>query len=201
MLLCFIAGFSLVLMVVQTFARSLGFDPISQITYPGDLVNVDVVISGLHSMDPDEIVGGYDLWVEYNSGVLSATDVAYGTFLGGPSDSFQGSDLSTPGVINLAELSLLSDAALNTLQPDTFKLCTLSFNAEEPGTSILSFALHPDLDSIDVKGLDTQILDLDLETASVNVVPVPGSIMLLGSGLVGIVAWSRTMSRRRKNSS
>ena len=173
-------------------AISLGFVPASQTLGIGDSVAVDVVISDLNAAG--EIVSTYDLDVNYDPSILSATGVAFGGFLGDPFffEVLQDSDISVPGVVDFAELSLLSDAELQLLQQDTFTLATLFFDTLRLGTSPLSFFFDS---SNDVKGLNGQTLTLTAGDGNVNVVPEPGTLLLQGSGLAALAArrWRGTL--------
>lgn len=180
-LLCcnLVLGLALLGHATPTLAISLSFVPPSQEVLVGDLVTVDVVASGLEAVVPEEIVSAYDLDVSYDPGILQALSVTFGSLLG---FSLQNFDLSVPGVVDVAELSLESDTVLAALQPDSFILATLSFNAVGIGTSALEFV--PDLIfGIDVKGRDAQVLSLTASSGSATVVPEPGTLSLLGSGL------------------
>ncbi|MCK4622076.1 MAG: PEP-CTERM sorting domain-containing protein [Desulfuromonadales bacterium] len=192
-LLSFVVVFGGFLFVTPALAVSLGLVPNSQTVAIGDLFNVDVVISDLGS----EIVSAFDLDVTYDQGILAATDVTFGPHLGDPSffEAFTDFDLSISGVVDFAELSLLPDDILKFMQPVTFTLATLSFDTVGLGTSPLTFVFDQ---FNDLKGLEAQILEVAAEAGTVNVVPEPGTLLLLGTGLAGIAAWSGILSRRRE---
>ena len=113
-----IVAMALCLLPFSATAITIGFSPASQTVEVGDTVLVDVVISDLAG----EIVSAYDLDVTYDASILSATDVTFGTFLGDEFffEVFNDFDLSVPGVVDFAQLSLLSDFELAALQPDSF---------------------------------------------------------------------------------
>ena len=166
-------------------AISIGFDPVSAAVSLGDTLDVGILISDLGG----EIVSAYDLDVSYDATILSATGVSFGSFLndGDPFNSFQVFDLSTPGLIDLAELSLLFDSDLLSSQPDSFLLATISFSTLAEGTSALTLVPDP-VFGVDVTGLDAQILQLNVDSGNVTVsarasVPEPSTWVLLGVGV------------------
>lgn len=171
-------------------AVSIGLDPAAQSVAPGDPVSVDVVFSELGG----EVISTYDLDVTYDPSVLMATDVLFTTALGDELffEVLNSSDLSVAGVVDLAQLSLLSDAELFALQGgDTVTVATLAFEAVGAGSSDLAFVFD---ELNDVKGRNGALLPLEVAGASVTVgappsqTPIPepsgGVLFALGSLLL-----------------
>ena len=177
-----ILGMALCLTPYSATAITIGFSPASQTVGPGDTLWVDVVISDLGG----EIVSAYDLDVTYDASVLSATGISFGQMLGDESwwEVFNDADLSVAGLVDFAQLSLLSDAELAILQPDSFTLATLGFQATGPGTASLDFRFDA---FNDITGLNAGVLDLDPASGIVQVIPEPHSALAfaLGAFLVG----------------
>src|SRR5688500_10979613 len=119
-------------------ALLIEFVPVTQTVPLETAVAVDVVISGTVGDGPSSI-GGYDLDVTFDASILAISDVIFDVFLGNPL-SLTSVDISMAGLIDFAEVSLLSALELDTLQPDRFRLATLLFDATAKGTSLLLFS-------------------------------------------------------------
>jgi hypothetical protein len=135
----------------------------------GATFTVTIAVPGLEGVTPPQIVSAFDLDVLYNSAILQLTSVTFGTQVG---PSLQATNTATPGVIDVAELSRQTDAALQILQPDTVTLVTLTFRALAPGTSVVSLAPDPNFGR-DVKGLNAQPLPLPPTIASTSITVMP----------------------------
>ncbi len=110
-------GASGVIRTKPSLAIAIKLIPDSATVVSGDLLGVDVVISGLGDGD-EPSVGAFDLDVSFDSTIFSPTDVTFGPFLGDP-DPFAFETLTDfnflSGVVDLAEVSLLSPAELDAL--------------------------------------------------------------------------------------
>jgi hypothetical protein len=180
----------------SALAVSIGFVPSAQSVGLGQSASVDIVISGLGDGTSPSL-GAFDLNVSFDPTILAPTGVTFGIFLGDP-DLFEAITafdlLLAPGVLNVAETSLLLSAELHALQPASFTLATLSFDTLARGTSALTLAINPG-------GLvDQDAGELRAETSrgSISVVPEPGTLLLLGLALGGVgVTAGRRGERRR----
>jgi len=172
----------------NSISFSLDFKPPTQTVSVGDSFDVDIDVSGLEAGGLDEIVSAFDLDVSFDPLILSPTSVTFGPFLGdlGFFEAFA-DFIFSPGVVNFAELSLLSDSDLAFLQPYTFTLATIEFEAIAVGLSPLEFTAGVG----DIKGRNAAILPLTAGSGNVNVVPEPSTLLLLGSGLAALVLWRR----------
>jgi hypothetical protein len=194
-----IAAAALVAVCVTAFDRpssaiGIGFDPDLQSVELGTAAAVDIVFSDLGG----EIISAYDLDITYDASVLDATGVVFTTALG---DEFSfevlgDSDVSIPGFVDLAQLSLLPDAALAGIQAgDDVAVASIRFDAVGVGTTDLAFSFD---EFNDVKGLDGAILPIVVGGGSVSVtrqsvapVPEPSAALLFAVGVVVLVGVGR----------
>jgi hypothetical protein len=150
----------------------------SQIAQTGQPVSADIVISGVAAGGPPS-VGAFDLEVAFDPTILSAPSITFGPFLGDPNglEALIASSLS-PAAVEIAEVSLLSPAALDTLQPGSFVLATLLFNGLTSGPVSLQFSRGVVDDAFGEKLVE---------------VPEPATVLLLGAGLtcLAVAAWMR----------
>ena len=130
--------FFLIYITTSQYASAITINivPDSQTVQVGDAFNLDVVVSGLSAAN--EIVSAYDLDISYDTSILNATAVSFGSYLDSPLyPSIQDSVLTNPGTVNIAELSFLFDDELALQQTDSFTLATLSFDALMAGVSAI----------------------------------------------------------------
>jgi hypothetical protein len=173
-----------------TAAPVLDFLPATQSFQTGDTVSVDVRVTGLAG----GIVSAYDLDVTYDAVLLNAAGVLFGPNLGDATgDSISGFAL-LPGLVDLFEVSLLSDADLAALQAalgGTVPLATLSFTALADGdTSSLAFVLGFNQAS----GTFNDVKCAGNVQCIPQQIPEPGTLALL---LTGLLSLASLVARRR----
>ena len=175
-------------------AASLSLDTVTPVVAPGEAVSIDVNVAGLGALAPPSL-SAFDLGVDFDDGVLLFVGVTFDGFLG---SGIQGSG-ETGGVVDLAETSLLLPSALDALQPGTFRLARIDFQALSAGSSTLSF--------VDVLLGDGLGDPLALEgTAGISVtvlsgvIPEPRALVLLAAGL-GLLGVGRVADRASKGTS
>lgn len=186
----FFLPLGLFLLLQGSFAHaiSLDFVPSSQTVVVGNSLDVSIVISGLVDNAAPSL-GTFDLDVLFDPVLLAFTSVVFGNQL----DLFGlGSITSvTPGVgsVNLFELSLDLPDDLNNLQAGSFTLATLTFNNLTVGVSPLSLSVN----ALGDAGGNPLGADISGGSVTATAIPEPSTILLLGSGLAGLVICRRKL--------
>ena len=196
-----VRGFAVFLIIAgaaplpQMLAGILTVTPHAQVVPAGSTGTIDLFISG----SPLK-VGSFDIDLSFDPAVLLPLSATFGPFLGGTLDSISASTLGTTS-INLFEVSLLSVASLNALQPASFIAATVSFTMVGDGTSPLNLTINS------IGDAEGQPLGFVVENGSVSTmnsegVPEPGtfsstSVWLLGAA---VFVWRRSVARRAPSS-
>jgi len=188
-------------------AATISFVPGSFSGNVGDSFFFDIRLDGLA---PGEGVSGFDLDVVFDAGILSLDNVAFGEALGALDTEQLTSTIVSPGRIDLASVSLLSEATLLALQPGDVILARITFAAIGGGTSPVVFddVAAPGLLLLAADGLSELIItDISNASAKINSVPEPMTSILLIGGAAALLARSekrgrvKAMPRRMSSSS
>jgi hypothetical protein len=163
-------------------AYSLQISPASQTVFQNDHALIDVNVSGVSG------IGSYEITLLFDPLIFAAPTVTFGSQLGNPTDSFTNVIMAL-GSVNVAEVSFLPDL---TFQPANFTLFTLDFLATGIGTSniVLDIINIGNANGDEIPGAVPSGGEITVEAGQV-VVPEPGTLLLLGTGLAGLVAWRR----------
>lgn len=184
---------------------SLAINPSSTSITVGDMFDVAVEISGLDS----ENLAEFDLDILFDDTVLNFNSYMLGTELGDFS-LFEADNLSlgndTDGKVNLAALSFIWPDLTDPFyplgfwvdQPSSFTLATIVFDGISAGTSAFSIDGGYILGDEEASPLFfDSIISASITVANgTTPIPEPGSIFLLGAGLIGVVGIIRKRGNR-----
>jgi len=177
----FLVLFAVSLHASPASALTISLDPSGSIVAPSDSVFLDIVASGV---EPD-VLGDFDIDVSFDPLLLTLSSVSLSGALGDLS-LVEALDFSLgegpPGLLNLAVVSLLPDATLDTLQASSFVLATIE---------LMVGAIAPGAETEVVLAVNAvgngagEPLPIGaLGSATLTAVPEPGTLALIGTGLV-----------------
>jgi hypothetical protein len=163
----------------------IGIQPGTTSANTGDLISLDLVISGLGNFAPDSL-GAFDISVAFDDTALSFTGYSLGGYLGnvGLSEAIDAGTGAVGGTVNVAEVSLLSAVGLDTLQPGAFTLATLNFTVINlAGGAATQLSVLPGAVLADASGFALSATASG--PATIQSVPVPATLLLLITCLFG----------------
>ena len=133
--------------------------------------------------------------MSFDDSILDFQSFAFGTGLDVFGLGTLNGVIDSGDTVNIFELSFDFDSDLMALQPDDFVLGTFTFDTLSYGTSALDiqvlalggeFIFDPILGDFVASSLAS-----DSESGSISVVSVPAAIWLFGTGLIGLIGYSR----------
>jgi len=168
----------------------VSMNPAAQSVAIGDVISVDVQISGLGS----EILSSFDVNVLFNSALVNGPGLGfYGAQFGSAQDSYSSASFD-PGNTGAIGGSLLNDDDLAAVQtPGGFTFLTFTWTAAADGALFLDFGPNLDFDR-NVVGRRFQSLDATFQGTCIAIgtgdcttvpVPEPSSYALAGLALLG----------------
>ena len=173
-------------------AAIITVSPTDLVVDNGDLVGIDVNVSGLGQNAPDSL-SVYDLNLTFDTSVFQANSIVFGDdldLLGAGSIQFV--SLLALDTINIFELSFDSMTTLNSLQDASFNLFTVFFDAIDFGTGDFDVSVNT---FGDARG---DALNVDVVNASVQVgTPIPEPSTFWLALIPAIAAWGVSRINRR----
>ena len=153
-----------------------------------NVVLLDINIAGLENLD----LGTFDLDVAFDDGVYEfhdyfLTDALGSISFGDAEDWSYGLDDDT-GSVNIAVLSYLTDL---TYQPSEFTLTTLVFSRNDDVTLLDNVSSEFGVTVNALVDAFGDAIPFTVSGTEISAIPVPAAVLLLGSGLIGLVAIRR----------
>ncbi len=175
---------------IQSFAAMIGFDMETYNVSPGETFDVSIIVSSFSGVN---ISGGGVVLTQDVPSLITANSVNVLAPNGIGDGVFSPAIDNTMGRID--EIAFADFGGVDGDDIGSFILSTISFTAGTSiGSTILSlmeFQLNP-FSGNDIASNDPVLsIPLDFTNATVNVVPIPAAVWLLGSALVGLFGLSR----------
>lgn len=170
-------------------ALSLSLAPAVATPAPGATFAAELFVSGLGDGGAPSL-GAFDITLSFDADAVAFTSVTFDEFLGSIPGEASVDALLGAGTLSLAGFSILSEAALDALQPASFRLATIVFTATSAAPSAIgiSSALLGDADAM--------ALALTEPPTGMEVRPIPEPTSALVFGLCLALVARRAREQR-----
>jgi len=175
-------------------AITLEVVPSSSTVNKGGSLTADIKVSGLGDGSAPSL-GAYDIDLTFDAGLFTFNSFTFGDpVLGNQLDLFGFGSVSGSSLVgntlDLFEISLDLASDLDTLQAPEFILASVVFDVNQVlGVGLFDLSISP-FGLSDSLG-DSLDDDPNIIAAEVQVVPVPAAIWLFGTGLIGLIGFSK----------
>lgn len=175
-------------------AVTLSLDPQSLVIPPSTTFDITLKVS---DVPLGQGIGAFDVDIKYDPSQVEFKQYSLGTLLGDyslstPEAIDASSGISAPGVIDLAELSLLDPATLVSLQSNAFDLAVLTFHCLQPGKSLIEIDPSDPLLTVGDEFGNPYAVTVG-NPVQITQTPEPSSLILLGVGCVGFILARKKM--------
>ena len=204
-----ITPFLIILVILVTFGLlssavyaeiSLSIEPPSETVIEGETFSLDLNILGLTEGGPDTL-GAFELDITFDPDILGFDSVMFegllGNFVSG--EAIIGVDSSTSGLVELDEVSLLFDSELDAIQPSTFTLATLNFDANSGGSSAIQLENVVLSDAFGIVLPVSNTSNGQLNVVSPAPIPEPSSLLLCFLGIFFVGYGWRLQAKHPQN--
>ena len=170
-------------------AVSIWLAPAIATPLPGSPFAVELLVGGLGEGGALSL-GAYDITLAFDPGAVAVTGVSFDGFLGAIPTEASADSVLGAGTLGLASFSILPSAALDALQPGSFRLATILFEATSatPSTIAISASLLGDAAG--------RAIPLSTPPTGTQVQPIPEPSAALVFGLCAALQ-ARTSRGRR----
>lgn len=169
----------------QAMAYTISINPVPQTIHGGESTTVDINLA----LSGSEFLNYFNLELSFDNAILGFNETS-STTLGDTNLDYVSGFTDIGNYIAFDGINLI-----NPLSNGTFTLASLNFTGIGLGTSLLTLADGQVSGGLDLSPNFDLLEAITPATANVNVVPEPGTFLLLGLGLAGLVGYRRKFQK------